>query len=44
MSVARDAFRGAVAGAAATWLMDRLTTGMLQLQAPAVTAREEAAA
>ena len=43
MSIARDAFRGAVAGAAATWLMDRLTTGMLQLQAPAVTAREEAA-
>jgi hypothetical protein len=43
MSIARDALRGAVAGAAATWLMDRLTTGMLQLQAPAVTAREEAA-
>jgi len=43
MSIARDAVRGAAAGAAATWLMDRLTTGMLQLQAPAVTAREEAA-
>ena len=39
----RDALRGAIAGAAATWLMDRLTTGMLQLQAPEVTAREEAA-
>jgi len=43
MSIARDAVRGAFAGAAATWLMDRLTTGMLELQAPAVTAREEAA-
>ena len=43
MSIARDALRCAVAGAAATWLMDRLTTGMLQLQEPAVTAREEAA-
>jgi hypothetical protein len=43
MSIRRDAIRGAVAGAAATWLMDRLTTGMLQLQPPAVTAREEAA-
>jgi hypothetical protein len=43
MSMRRDAIRGAVAGAAATWLMDRLTTGMLESQAPAVTAREEAA-
>jgi hypothetical protein len=43
MAIVRDAVRGAVAGAAATWLMDRLTTGMLQAQAPTVTAREEAA-
>jgi hypothetical protein len=43
MAMRRDAIRGAIAGAAATWLMDRLTTGMYQSQAPAVTAREAAA-
>lgn len=39
----RDALRGALAGAAATWLMDRFTTVMLEAQAPEVTAQEEAA-
>ena len=39
----RDALRGAIAGAAATWAMDQVTTVMLALQAPDVTAREEAA-
>jgi hypothetical protein len=39
----RDAIRGALAGAAATWLMDRVTTGMLESQAREVTARERAA-
>ena len=39
----RDALRGALAGAAATWAMDQVTTVMLALQAPDVTAREEAA-
>ena len=39
----RDAFRGAIAGAAATWLMDLVTTGMYAIQAPDVTRREEAA-
>jgi hypothetical protein len=41
--VFRDAFRGALAGAAATWLMDIVTTVMLDAQAPEVTARERAA-
>jgi hypothetical protein len=39
----RDAFRGALAGAAATWLMDMVTTVMYDNQAPEVTAREKAA-
>jgi hypothetical protein len=39
----RDAVRGAVAGAAATWLMDLVTTGMLDGQPREVTAREQAA-
>jgi hypothetical protein len=43
MSLIRDAFRGAIAGAAATWAMDQVTTVMLALQAPEVTAQEEAA-
>ena len=43
MSLIRDAFRGALAGAAATWAMDQVTTVMLALQAPEVTAQEEAA-
>lgn len=38
-----DALRGAVAGAAATWLMDLVTTGLLQGQSEDVTAREQAA-
>jgi hypothetical protein len=43
MSVFRDAFRGALAGAAATWAMDQVTTVMLAVQAPEVTAHEESA-
>jgi hypothetical protein len=43
MSLIRDAVRGALAGAAATWAMDQVTTVMLALQAPEVTAEEEAA-
>ena len=39
----RDAVRGAIAGAAATWCMDLITTAMLHAQAPEVTEREEAA-
>jgi len=39
----RDALRGALAGAAATWLMDLVTTAMYSGQSPSVTAREEAA-
>lgn len=38
-----DILRGAVAGAAATWVMDQVTTGMLASQPPEVTAREKAA-
>ncbi|MBA2701305.1 MAG: DUF1440 domain-containing protein [Chloroflexi bacterium] len=34
---------GAVAGGAATWVMDAVTTGMMAGQAASVTAREEAA-
>ena len=39
----RDALRGAVAGAAATWLMDHVTTGIFEAQPREVTAREQAA-
>ena len=39
----RDAVRGAIAGAAATWCMDRITTAMYEVQAPEVTKQEEAA-
>jgi len=39
----RDALRGAIAGAAATWLMDLVTTGIVAIQSPQVTKREEAA-
>ncbi len=39
----RDALRGALGGAAATWAMDQVTTVMLAVQAPEVTAQEEAA-
>ncbi len=35
--------RGALAGAAATWLMDQVTTAMMSSQKAQVTAREEAA-
>jgi len=43
VSLFRDAFRGALAGAAATWAMDQVTTVMLAVQAPEVTAQEESA-
>ena len=43
MSLIGNAVRGAVAGAAATWAMDQVTTVMLSIQAPEVTAQEEAA-
>jgi len=42
-ALVRDAVRGAVAGAAATWLMDLVTTRLYEAQPAAVTAREEAA-
>ena len=38
-----DAGRGAVAGAVGTWLMDLVTTGLLEGQSPETTQREEAA-
>ena len=38
----RDAFRGALAGAAATWLMDLVTTGLYEAQPPDVMRAEEA--
>jgi hypothetical protein len=38
-----DAARGAIAGGVATWLMDLVTTGLLDAQPKRVTAREEAA-
>ena len=41
--VVRDALRGALAGAAATWLMDLVTTRMYEAQPATVTRREEAA-
>jgi hypothetical protein len=40
--VIRDAIRGALAGAAATWLMDLVTTGLYEAQPPEVTKAEEA--
>jgi hypothetical protein len=43
MTLIVDALRGAVAGTAATWAMDQLTTVMLDVQAPEVTAQEERA-
>jgi hypothetical protein len=43
LDLKRDAIRGAIAGAAATWLMDLVTTGMLEAQPREVTARERAA-
>jgi hypothetical protein len=41
--IRRDAIRGALAGAAATWLMDLVTTRLYESQSPEVTQREEAA-
>jgi uncharacterized membrane protein YagU involved in acid resistance len=41
--VIRDAVRGAIAGAVATWAMDLITTAMYEAQAPEVTKQEEAA-
>ena len=38
-----DMVRGAIAGGVATWVMDLVTTGMLQGQDPKVTEREIAA-
>lgn len=38
----RDALRGALAGAAATWLMDLVTTGLYEVQPAEVTKAEEA--
>ena len=43
MSLLGNAVRGAVAGAAATWAMDQVTTVMLAVQAPEVTRQEKAA-
>lgn len=42
-SLLGDATRGAIAGGIATWLMDLVTTGLLQSQSEETTAREEAA-
>ncbi|HEX2194190.1 MAG TPA: DUF1440 domain-containing protein [Candidatus Limnocylindria bacterium] len=42
-SLVWTAFRGAVAGTAATWVMDRVTTRVLEAQSPEDTAREQAA-
>ena len=39
----RDLIRGAVAGIIGTWLMDLVTTALLQRQSPRVLEREEAA-
>jgi hypothetical protein len=41
--VIRDAIRGALAGAAATWVMDLVTTGIYEVQAPEATAQEKSA-
>ena len=43
MALIRNAVRGAIAGAAATWAMDQVTTVMFALQAPEVTKQEKAA-
>jgi hypothetical protein len=42
-SWASDAVRGAIAGGAAVWLMDLVTTGLLDQQSEATTQREAAA-
>jgi hypothetical protein len=41
--VIKDAIRGAIAGAAATWVMDQVTTLLYETQAPEVTEQEVAA-
>ncbi len=43
MSLKRDLIRGAIAGGAATWVMDLITTGVLEGQSREVTEREERA-
>jgi hypothetical protein len=43
MGLIGNATRGAIAGAAATWAMDQVTTVMLAVQAPEVTRQEDAA-
>ncbi len=42
-SVLGDLVRGAIAGTAATWVMDQVTTAMLSSQEPQVTEQEERA-
>jgi len=42
-SILRDALRGAVAGGVAVWVMDLVTTGLLEQQPRAVSEREEQA-
>jgi hypothetical protein len=42
-TVVRDAVRGAIAGAAATWAMDQVTTLLYLVQSKEVTAQEAAA-
>ena len=42
-SILGDAIRGGMAGGAATWVMDQVTTGMLQQQSAAESEREAAA-
>ena len=41
-SILGDAIRGGIAGGAATWVMDQVTTAMFSAQDDDVTAREEA--
>jgi len=43
MGLIGNATRGAIAGVAATWAMDQVTTVMLAVQAPEVTKQEQAA-
>lgn len=41
-SILGDALRGAMAGAAATWVMDLVTTGLMENQSEETTQREQA--
>jgi hypothetical protein len=43
MALMRELIRGGIAGGAATWVMDLITTGVLEKQAPEVTEREQQA-